>query len=156
MTWATLGLPTPQVDGYGYTIDAGIERSSMETAHPRQYRKYRTNRRTFTVAFVLDQAQLALAETFFGEVGYSWFPLTLIAGDGIGEYCVRCTSDYAVAPLMANLFSAKVTLENALSGPVGGSCAACNALPEVACGNGWPTCGDGPSSESCPPDETCT
>ena len=98
--WSDLGLPAAQSPDYGYTIDAGLRRTSAETSQARQERAYSTNKRTFTLSFKLTRARLKVAERYLQENGYSWFPMTLLSGyleEPLVTLCVRLVKDYDVA-----------------------------------------------------------
>lgn len=113
-TWAALGLPYPETSGYKYSIDAGLLRSSISTAQPRQKRQYETNQRSFSVSWVVSYEQLQIAEPYLQQHGYSWFPLQLLSGylpEPIVTLCVRLTDDYSVEPAGAGHYRIKATLE---------------------------------------------
>lgn len=121
-TWAELGLPVPEVSGYSYSTDAGLLRTSFPTAHPRQKRAYRKNRRLFTLEVQLTQAQLKTATDYLEAGGFTWFPITLLSGkdfaDSVSVHCLRLTSDYSVSAVGYDLYKLQMSAEQLVENSV--------------------------------------
>jgi hypothetical protein len=115
MTWIDLGLPAAIANSYGYTTDAGLRRTSQSTAEPRQKRDYATDKREFSVSFLLTTAQLRTAENYLQEYGYTWFPLPLSSGDsteGVSTLYVKLIDDPTItAAGSKNAWAMAVKLE---------------------------------------------
>jgi hypothetical protein len=79
--WSDLGLPLPDMPGYGYTIDAGLLRVG-DLELPRQKRLYASTPRLFNLRFILTRQELEIAEAFIQDRGYAWFTMDLISGGG--------------------------------------------------------------------------
>jgi hypothetical protein len=114
--WTDLDLPVPETTSYGYTVDAGLQRTPFSTANPKQRRKYETNKRIFSVAVQLTQAQLAIAESNIQLHGYTWFTMPLLSGrdetDVVSDHSVRLIDNYQVSAVGWNLYKLSMTLED--------------------------------------------
>lgn len=102
--WTDLGLPLPNAKGYGYKRDAGLARSPMASPLPEQKQIRTTWRKTFTLSWDLTLEQLALAETYLLEFGYSWFSLELVSADTPlsstdSIHTVRLIESYKIQPI---------------------------------------------------------
>jgi len=113
--WSNLGLPTPEVAGYGYTIDAGILRTPFASSHQRQRRQHTTNKRTFTVSVLLTQSQVRTATAFLETSGFSWFSMDLLSGhrdaEVIASHCVKVVNNFTLSAVGANYYRLEMTLE---------------------------------------------
>lgn len=114
-TWNDLGLPNPEIVGYGYSVDAGLIRTPFATANPRQSRRYTKSARTFTAQVLVSQSQLKLATNFLEASGFTWFSIDLLSGhwqDGIvSSHCVRLSEDYSVSAVGADYYRVQMLLE---------------------------------------------
>jgi hypothetical protein len=113
--WSDLELPPPEAQGYGYSIDAGLVRTTFDTAKPRQGRKHTSNKRTFTAEVKLRQAQLKIAINFLETYGYTWFSIELLSGEysdaPVSPHCVRLAEAYTITAIGADLYSLQMVLE---------------------------------------------
>ena len=114
--WTDLGLPMPQRSGYVYSVDSGLLRSGVDAAQPQQLRKWQTNKKTFTAAYLLTQDELQTAEGFLEAVGASWFAMPLLSGrdefEPIIDHCVRLAQDYKVESAGEDTYKLTLALES--------------------------------------------
>jgi hypothetical protein len=113
--WSDLGLPAPNVEGYGYSIDAGIMRTPFATAHPRQIRRHTRNQRTFSTSVMLTQAQLSVATEFLEADGFAGFTIGLICGRSqtvVTDLDVRVSDNYTVDAVGLNLYKLSMSLQD--------------------------------------------
>lgn len=109
-SWTALGLPSPEVNNFGYTIAAGLLRTKFDTAHPRQVRLNTRNVKTFTLTFLLDTTQVRVADAFLSLNGYSWFGIPLNPAGG-PEITIRVIGDYKVSSRGLGLHALDLTVE---------------------------------------------
>jgi hypothetical protein len=100
-TWSDLGLPLPTVSGYGYSVDTGLLRSSVDPSSIRQVRRYDTRPARVSLRFApLGGAELRTLSAVLDRFGYGWFSLPLVTGmaGGLGPTParVRLIGDYRV------------------------------------------------------------
>lgn len=115
--WTDLGLPLPNAKGYGYQRDAGLIRSPFPSPLPDQKQSRTSWSNTFTTSWDLTLEQLAIAETYLLEFGYSWFDLELVsgetpAGDTDSIHTVRLVESYKVQPIAALYMRLSANMES--------------------------------------------
>lgn len=118
--WTDLGLPLPNAKGYGYTRDAALVRSPMESPLPEQSQKHDSWGKKFSVSWDLTLDQLAIAETYLLQYGYSWFELEMVSGETpasetLSIHTVRLIENYKVTPIGSVFMKLSVSVESKIS-----------------------------------------
>lgn len=78
--WDTYNLPLPKMSGYGYTVDAGLIRTPMDSGYHYQRRRWDNRPTQFTLTFELSTAELQTVSEWINTYGYTWFYMPLISG----------------------------------------------------------------------------
>lgn len=114
--WSDQGLPDPVLSGYGYLIDAGLERTGFDWSKARQQRADTANRRQFSASVILTHAQLIAAEAFIASSGYEWFSMDVLSGAEDGSPCselqVRLIDAYSVTSVGLRAYKLGMELEH--------------------------------------------
>lgn len=111
--WEALGLPAPQASDYGYDVDTGLQRTPFETAQPRQRKRHTAWNRTFTLSFLLSQAELQIAEAALKADGYSWFQMKLVSRGGVlVDHLVRLIEPWSVSAFSPEFFTLSLQVES--------------------------------------------
>lgn len=90
-------LPLPVQDGYGLTPVDPLLRTEMTSGRARQRRRYLSTPTQASVAWILDDAQSQLFETWYQATisdGAAWFNMPLRTPEGIQEYVCRFIEIY--------------------------------------------------------------
>ena len=113
--WEGLGLPCPQLSGFGYDIDLGLVRTPFDFGAPRQDTLYDIRPRRFDADFLLTKAQLATAEEWLDERGFETWELKLLSAESVTgaaiPHDVRITGNWSVSAVRADLYSLTLPLE---------------------------------------------
>lgn len=110
-------FPLPQRDSYGYTVDAGLISTPMESGGPRQRRKYGSMPHYFSLEFIVPRADLDSWQQWVNQNAYDWFEIPLVNMITIGDplcsnYCfARFISDLSLSVLTRDFFSVTVQAE---------------------------------------------
>lgn len=115
--WTDLGLPLPNAKGYGYTRDAALVRSPMESPLPEQAQKHNSWGKKFSISWDLTLDELAVAETYLLQYGYSWFELEMVSSktpytETTSIHTIRLTENYKVTPIGSVFMKLSVSAES--------------------------------------------
>lgn len=116
-TWAELGLPAPLIAGYQYRRDSGIVRTPFAAPMAEVARVRLGGLRAYELAWGLDGAQLALAETFLKAFGYTWFEVCMASGLSATPvpHEIRLTSDWQTTALSGDAYRLAASAEARLA-----------------------------------------
>lgn len=98
--WDELGLPTPRLQGYSYTVDAGLARTPMDSGYHQQRRRWKNRPTLFQLEFEVSTAELQTVSEVINLYCYDWVYMPLISGaNGLPkpmDHIVRFNSDLSV------------------------------------------------------------
>lgn len=110
--WSDLDLPIAERGGYSIFVDQGLLRTPFKTAKPRQTRRWSSTRHTFSLTFLLTQAELQAARAFLDTDGYTWFTIDLLSSYGdVVPHNARLIEDYNVTTVGSDTHKLTYTVE---------------------------------------------
>lgn len=108
-------LPCPRIDGYALSVDSGLVRTSFDSGHTRQRRRFSNQPTTINLEFSMSVTDLYDWQKWANEWGYEWFTMALktkwsavFDGDAV-MHRIKFVSNLAVRALSPDWVSVSVT-----------------------------------------------
>ena len=112
------GWPVPLIEGFRIDVDAGVQRSIIDTGYYRQSNEYYWQPETYSVDFVVPAQDFGDWQDWMNEFSGQWFRIDMMSHmsskDGRTEhFCtphiVRLIDDLMVTPFMGQQQQIKVS-----------------------------------------------
>lgn len=121
--WTTAGYPVPNLEGYTFSRNSGVQRTTMRSGVTRQRRRWQNGRGAAEIVVDLPLALLNKFEADVDAYGYDWFTMPLVTGANAGpaaeSHTVRIVGDMRLGSVYGSTIRVNLPIEYVLQGRTG-------------------------------------